>query len=63
MESVKIMYLPAEVITADHHALNHSPDKIYNEDSKAVVINFAIVKNDHELTAPFYDELHFANYE
>ena len=63
MESIKIAYLAAKVISGDHHASNHSPDEFFDEENKAVVINIASIKNEELSTAPFYDELHFANYE
>jgi hypothetical protein len=62
METVKIMYPPAKIITVDNQAFNHSSDKNSTEENKAVIRKLA-VKNEHELIAPFCDELHFANYE
>jgi hypothetical protein len=63
MESIKIAYLASKVISGDHHASNHLPDKFFDKENKAVIINIALIKNEELLTAPFYDELHFGNYE
>jgi len=62
MESINVVYMATEIIPADHHALNHLPDEIFAEENKAIIRQIGI-KREQEPSAPFCDELHFANYE